>query len=81
MVGTLRYGLQKDVAGGPNFLSTVSAKFTALQSTPFGTCGRVGSAEITEVLRTPATAINDKKCMMKRPDRCIRNCVEVMMGL
>lgn len=36
VVETLGYGLQKDVAGGPNFLSTVSAKFTALQSTPFG---------------------------------------------
>jgi hypothetical protein len=41
----------------------------------------LGSDETVEVLRTPATAINDQKCMMKRPDRCVRNCVEVMMGL
>jgi hypothetical protein len=41
----------------------------------------VGSAKTAEMLRTPATAMNDRKCMMKRPDRCVRNCVEVMMGL
>lgn len=81
VAGTFKYELQKDVAGGPNFLSTVRAKLTALQSTTFGTWGRVGSAETTEVLRTPATAMNDKKCMMKRPAGSVRCWVEVMMGL
>ena len=81
MAGTFKYELQKDVAGGPNFLSTVRAKLTALQSTPFGDCGGVGSAETAEVLRTPATAMNDRKCMTKRPDGSVQSCVEVMMGL
>ena len=41
----------------------------------------MGSAKTAEMLRTPATAMNDRKCMMKRPDGSVRYWVEVMMGL
>jgi hypothetical protein len=77
--GTFRYELQKDVAGGPKFLSTVRAKLTALQSTPFCNCGDVGSAETAEMLRTPATAMNDERRMTKGPDGSVRNYGAVTM--
>lgn len=79
VAGMFRYELQKDVAGGPNFLSTVSAKLTALQSTPFCNCGEVGSAETAEMLRTPETAMNDERRMTKGPDRSVRNYGAVTM--
>lgn len=64
VAGIFKYELQKDVAGGPSFLSTVSARLTALQSTLFSKWAGVGSSEAVAKLRVPAAASKERRRMM-----------------
>lgn len=64
VAGIFKYELQKEVAGGPSFLSTVSARLTALQSTLFSKWAGVGSSEAVAMPRVPAAANKERRRMM-----------------